>query len=353
MNAKHLPDAESTIRFDGRVAIVTGAGSGLGRDYAKALAARGAAVIVNDLGTDPRGNVVSGTGARSAAQRVVDEIEAAGGNAIVCHESCATRTGGAAIVEAALGAFGRVDVLIHNAGFLCNAPFEALTDEQIRSIMDVHLMAAFYVGQPAWRAMQAGKYGRIVLTSSAAAMFGSVWQANYGAAKAGLVGLMNGLGVEGVKYGIHVNGLLPCGASRLGQGSDEWPADFHDGMPKDFALVAPGIRNEFVVPMAIWLASERCKANRALYTATGGRFARVFVGEGNGWLSRHDSPPSPEDIERHLVEIDDTTRFDQPKSVWEEFESIISGYRATAKQRPEEARPVTIERKERDMEKRS
>jgi NAD(P)-dependent dehydrogenase (short-subunit alcohol dehydrogenase family) len=353
MNAKSVSGAESTIRFDGRVAIVTGAASGLGRDYATALAARGAAVVVNDLGTDPRGNVPLGAGARSPAQSVVDEIEAAGGKAIACHASCATRAGGAAIVETALGAFGRVDVLIHNAGFLRNAPFEELTDEQIRSIMDVHLMAAFYVGQPAWRAMQAARYGRIVLTSSAAAMFGSVWQANYGAAKAGLVGLMNSLGVEGGKYGIHVNGLLPCGASRLGQGSDEWPASFHDGMPKDFALVAPGIRNEFVVPMAIWLASERCKANRALYTATAGRFARVFIGEANGWLSRHDSPPSPEDIERHLVEIDDTTRFDQPKSVWEEFESIISGYRAAAKQLPDPAWPDANEKKERDMEKRS
>ncbi|MGF6660221.1 NAD(P)-dependent dehydrogenase (short-subunit alcohol dehydrogenase family) [Paraburkholderia atlantica] len=333
MNVQDVLDAESTIRFDGRVAIVTGAGSGLGRDYAKALAARGAAVVVNDLGTDPRGNVLSDMGARSAALGVVDEIETAGGKAIACHESCATRAGGTAIVDAALKAFGRVDVLIHNAGFLRNAPFEELSDEQIRSIMDVHLMAAFYVGQPAWRVMQAAKYGRIVLTSSASAMFGSVWQANYGAAKAGLVGLMNSIGAEGEKYGIHVNGLLPCGASRLGQGSDEWPADFHDGMPEDFALVAPGIRNEFVVPMAIWLASERCEANRALYTATGGRFARVFVGEADGWLSQHDNPPTPEDIERHLAEIDDTTRFDQPRSVWGEFESIISGYRAEAKRR--------------------
>ncbi|MEX3854947.1 SDR family NAD(P)-dependent oxidoreductase [Paraburkholderia sp. BR10923] len=335
MNAQDVLDADSTIRFDGRVAIVTGAGSGLGRDYAKALAARGAAVVVNDLGTDPRGNVLSDIGARSAALGVVEEIGTAGGKAIACHESCATRAGGTAIVDAALNAFGRVDVLIHNAGFLRNAPFEELTDEQIRSIMDVHLMAAFYVGQPAWRAMQAAKYGRIVLTSSASAMFGSVWQANYGAAKAGLVGLMNNIGAEGEKYGIQVNTLLPCGASRLGQGSDEWPADFHDGMPEDFALVAPGIRNEFVVPMAIWLASERCKANRALYTATGGRFARVFVGEADGWLSQHGRPPTPEDIERHLAEIDDTTHFDQPQSVWGEFESIISGYRAEAKRRLE------------------
>ncbi|MGF6479023.1 SDR family NAD(P)-dependent oxidoreductase [Paraburkholderia sp. JPY419] len=333
MNAQGVSDADSTIRFDGRVAIVTGAGSGLGRDYAKALAARGAAVVVNDLGTDPRGNVLSDIGARSSALGVVEEIETAGGKAIACHESCATRAGGTAIVDAALNAFGRVDVLIHNAGFLRNAPFEELTDEQIRSIMDVHLMAAFYVGQPAWRAMQAAKYGRIVLTSSASAMFGSVWQANYGAAKAGLVGLMNSIGAEGEKYGIQVNALLPCGASRLGQGSDEWPADFHDGMPEDFALVAAGIRNEFVVPMAIWLASERCKANRALYTATGGRFARVFVGEADGWLSQHGRPPTPEDIERHLAEIDDTTHFDQPQSVWGEFESIISAYRAEAKRR--------------------
>jgi NAD(P)-dependent dehydrogenase (short-subunit alcohol dehydrogenase family) len=330
MTIKDASAGEASIRFDGRVAIVTGAGSGLGRDYAKALAARGAAVVVNDLGTDPLGNVLADASARSPAQKVVEEIEALGGKAIACHESCATREGGAAIVVAALAAFGSVDILIHNAGFLRNAPFEALTDEQIRSIMDVHLMAAFYVGQPAYRAMKAAGYGRIVLTSSAAAMFGSVWQANYGAAKAGLVGLMNSVGSEGERHGILVNSLLPCGATRLGQGRSEWPADFHEGVPADFALLVPGIRNEFVVPMALWLASERCKNNRGLYTATGGRFARVFVGEAQGWLCPHDSPPSPEDIEQHLAQIDDTTHFDQPKSVWEEFESIINGYRKRA-----------------------
>jgi NAD(P)-dependent dehydrogenase (short-subunit alcohol dehydrogenase family) len=328
MSIKDASVVDCSIRFDGRVAIVTGAGSGLGRDYARALAARGAAVVVNDLGTDPVGNLIDDAPVRSPAKKVVDEIEAAGGKAIACHESCATREGGAAIVEAALAAFGRVDILIHNAGFLRNAPFESLTDEQIRSIMDVHLMAAFYVGQPAYRAMKAEGYGRIVLTSSAAAMFGSVWQANYGAAKAGLVGLMNSVGSEGEKHGIFVNGLLPCGATRLGQGKSEWPADFHESIPADFSRITPGIRNEFVVPMTVWLASERCKVNRALYTATGGRFARVFVGEANGWLCPHDSPPSPEDIEQHLAQIDDTTRFDQPKNVWDEFESIIKGYRA-------------------------
>lgn len=319
---------EGDIRFDGRVAIVTGAGSGLGRDYALNLAARGAAVVVNDLGTDPRGELLSGQDRESPAERVVREIAANGGKAVACHASCATRVGGDDIVQAALEAFGRVDILIHNAGFLRNAPFEAMTDEQIRSILDVHLMAGFYVGQPAYRLMKDQGYGRIVLTSSASAVFGSVWQSNYCAAKAGLVGLMNSVGLEGERHGVVVNSLLPCGATRLGQGKDEWPADFYAGAPEDMSLVAPAIRNEYVVPMVVWLASDRCRTTRGLYTATAGRFARVFVAEAEGWLSDYEHPPSPEEIETHLAEIEDRARFDTPTSVWEEFASIIKARRA-------------------------
>lgn len=319
---------EDAIRFDGRVAIVTGAGNGLGRDYALHLAARGASVVVNDLGVDTRGRPLSDSG-ESAAQAVVREIEAAGGTAVACHESCATRQGGAAIVATAEEAFGRVDILIHNAGFLRNAPFEEQTDEQIRAIMDVHLLAGFYVGQPAFRLMKQNGYGRILMTTSASAFFGMPWQANYAAAKFGLAGLVNSMALEGRRHGIQANGLLPAGSGRLGRATDhDWPQDELMAMPEGVEAIAPAMRNEFVTPMALWLVSERCRATHAFYSATAGRFAKVFIGATRGWLSDYDSPPQPEDVARHMSEIDDTGAFDMPESVFEEFLPIIAAQRA-------------------------
>lgn len=319
---------EETIRFDGRVAIVTGAGNGLGRDYALNLAARGAKVVVNDLGVDTRGAPLA-VGAESPAQAVVREIAANGGEAIACHESCATREGGAAIVEAALKSFGRVDILIHNAGFLRNAAFEALTDDQIGAIMGVHLMAGFYVGQPAFAAMKRQGYGRILLTSSASALFGTPWQANYAAAKMGLVGLVNVIALEGAKHGVTANGLLPAGSGRLGRSTDtDLPPDFMEQMPPEIGVIAPAMRNKFVTPMALWLVSEACKSSHSLYSATAGRFARVFIGATQGWMSDYDQPPSPEEIGRRIGEINDTSRFDIPGSMFAEFDPIVAARKA-------------------------
>jgi len=316
------------VRFDGRVAVVTGAGNGLGRDYALALAARGARVVVNDLGVDTRGQALQ-PGSQSSAEQVVREIIAAGGEAIACHESCATRSGGAAIVAAALETFGRIDILIHNAGFLRNAPFEALDDDQIASIMDVHLMAAFHLGQPAFRKMKEQGYGRILLTSSASGAFGTEWQANYAAAKMGLVGLVNVLALEGAKCGITVNGLLPAGSGRLGTSTDvDWPADFASQRPAGMELVRPAMRNAFVTPMVLWLVSEACATTRHLYSATAGRFARVFIAATQGWLCDQANPPSPEDIGRHMAQIDDVSRFGIPQSMFDEYRLIIAALTA-------------------------
>jgi len=312
------------LRFDDRVAIVTGAGNGLGRDYALALAARGARVVVNDLGTDTRGAVL-GTGAESSAQAVVREIESAGGEAIACHESCATRAGGTAIVDAAMQRFGRVDILIHNAGFLRNAAFETLSDEQIDSIMNVHLLAGFYLGQPAFAQMKRQNYGRILLTSSASALFGTPWQANYAAAKMGLVGLLNVIALEGEAHGITANGLLPAGSGRLGRpDASDWPPDFGARANPDLHLLFPAMQSSFVTPMALWLVSERCRQSHALYSATAGRFARVFIGTTQGWLSEFETPPTPEDIERHIAEIDARERYDVPESMFAEFDPIVA-----------------------------
>lgn len=205
-----------TISFDGRTVIVTGAGSGLGRWYALELGKRGAAVVVNDLGTSIRGDGQS----HSAADAVVDEIRAAGGKAAASYDSVATSAGGEAIIATALRAFGRVDAVINNAGTLRNASFESLTDEIIDAMIDVHLKGAFYVTRPAYRLMKAQRYGRIVFTASSVGVFGNETQTAYGAAKAGLIGLMQSLANEAVPHGVNVNVILPTGATRLAAAMD-------------------------------------------------------------------------------------------------------------------------------------
>ena len=201
------------VRFDGRVALVTGAGGGLGRDYSIELARRGARVVVNDLG-----GTATGTGeSRSAAQGVVDEITQAGGIAVASYESVASRAGGAAIVQTALDHFGRLDIVINNAGFLRNNRFEDMTDTEIDSVLDVHLKGAFYVSQPAYSAMKANSYGRFIFTASASALYGHAWQANYAAAKGGLMGLSHIVSLEGARHGILSNLLLPTAHTRMNE----------------------------------------------------------------------------------------------------------------------------------------
>lgn len=315
-----MSDTDQTIRFDDRVVIVTGAGNGLGRAYAKALASRGASVVVNDLGTDSLGNREG----VNPADQVVAEIVSEGGKAVASNHSCATRAGGTAIIETALDTFGRLDSLIHNAGFLRNGPFEDLTDDQIQGITDVHVGACFYLGQPAFKAMKDGHYGRMVFISSSAGMFGSRWQTNYGAAKAGVVGLMNNLAHEGAPHGIRVNSLMPSAFTRLGRGEKDFPPDFHQAAPAGWeGVFDPALSQDYVVPMAVWLASEACTATQHVYGATGGRFSRVFVGMTEGWQSDFTKRASPEDIARNIARIDDTSTFSTPMSMFDEFAEIV------------------------------
>lgn len=309
----------NSINFDGRVAVVTGAGGGLGRSYALELARRGAAVVVNDLGGSG-----SGTGSSSrAADSVVEEILAAGGRAVANYDSVSTRTGGTAIIESALDNFGRVDALINNAGFLRNRKFEDMSDTELDAVIDVHLKAAFYVSQPAYRYMKQQGYGRILFTSSASGAFGSPEQTNYGAAKAGLLGLMNCLAWEGKQHGVLANALLPTAGTRLMQEmSAEWYAQM---MPQDvrFDVIAPTGDPSYVTPLAVYLVSERCQATRAIYSATGGRFARAFIGVSEGWLGPVEHPASVEDIDANLAQIDDLSAVDYPESVTAEGLPII------------------------------
>ncbi len=289
----------SDMRFDGRVAIITGAGGGLGRSHALELARRGAQVLVNDLG-----GALDGSGSSlSAADRVVDEITTLGGIAAANHDSVATPEGGQAIVKAAIDAFGRVDILVNNAGILRDKAFHKMDDAMIQSVIDVHLKGALYVSQPAYRLMREQGYGRIVNTSSASGLFGNFGQANYGAAKAGLAGLTRVLALEGASHGIKVNAIAPIAATRMTEDILGALAD----------KVSPGS----VSPLVAYLAHEECAVTGHVYSVAGGRIARIFVAETHGVVLGKNTP---EEIRSKLSLIDvvDGERYHLPSSLEEE-----------------------------------
>jgi NAD(P)-dependent dehydrogenase (short-subunit alcohol dehydrogenase family) len=319
---------DMTIRFEGRVAVVTGGGNGLGRDYCLRLAERGARVVVNDLGGSGSGRGTS----HSAADRVVDEIRTAGGQAVPSYDSVATREGGTAIVNAAMQAWGRVDIVINNAGFLRNARFEDLGDEQIDAMLTVHLKGAFHVTQPAYRVMKDQRYGRLLFTSSASGLFGSPWQANYGAAKAGLVGLMNTVALEGERHGIVANALLPTAHTRLAAEMDDgWRevTSVAESLGRiDFDAIASGLAVEHNTPMALYLVSERCTSTQGCYSSLAGRYAQVFIGSTDGWSNGLAALASPEDVEAHWRHITDRARYHLPRSVYEEFIPAVARVKA-------------------------
>ncbi|MDQ2649404.1 MAG: SDR family NAD(P)-dependent oxidoreductase [Actinomycetota bacterium] len=273
------------ITFDNRVAIVTGGGGGLGRAYCAELARRGAKVVVNDLGggTDGTG---SGT---SAADAVVEGIKAAGGEAIANYDSVATPEGGQAITQAALDAFGTVDIVINNAGTLRDKSFASLDMEDLRAIVEVHLYGAFHVTQPAFRVMKEKGYGRILNTASGAGVWGNFGQSNYGAAKMGLVGLTNVLAVEGAKYNIKANVIAPIAKSRL---TEDLLGPMADALAPDL-----------VMPLSLFLVSEACELTHEIFSLGGGRYARAFIGLTPGWTAEKGAKPSIEDIRDHLGDI--------------------------------------------------
>lgn len=316
------------IRFDGRVAIITGAGNGLGRDYALELARRGAKVVVNDLGGSGAGEGAS----HSAADRVVEEIRDLGGEAVASHDSVSTRAGGEAIVQSALDAFGKVDICINNAGFLRNGRFEDLTDTQIDSIIDVHLKGAFYVSQPAYKAMRRNGYGRFLFTGSASAMFGHAWQANYAAAKGGLMGLSHIVAIEGSAYGITSNLLMPTAQSRLAQEMDEGfmeiPAFAASVQGADYAASAERVEVPFNTPLVVYLVSEQCTSTHGIYSANSGRYAKVRICAADGWVAPIGStPPRAEDIAARFDQICDGAVCHEPLTVYDEFTAVAKAAR--------------------------
>jgi NAD(P)-dependent dehydrogenase (short-subunit alcohol dehydrogenase family) len=262
----------SELGFDGKVAIITGAGGGLGKQHALLLASRGALVVVNDLG-----GAVDGTGADvGAAQLVVDGIKAAGGEAVADVNSVATPEGGAAVVQTAIDAFGRVDIVINNAGILRDKSFSNMTSELLDPVLDVHLRGAFHVTQPAWQFMREQSYGRIVSTSSSSGIFGNFGQSNYGAAKMGLVGFTRVLALEGAKYGITANAIAPLALTRM---TEPLLGPFG-------AKVAP----ERVSPLVAYLAHESCEATGRVFSVGGGRIAEVFIAETKGFYAADLTP---------------------------------------------------------------
>lgn len=276
----------SDVRFDDRVAIVTGAGGGLGRSHAMLLASRGAKVVVNDLGGS-----LDGAGAdASAAQKVVDEIKAAGGEAVANTDGVDTAEGGQKIVQTAMDTWGRIDVVINNAGILRDVSFHKMSVADWDAVMNVHLGGTFYVSHAAWPHLRGAGYGRIVNTTSAAGLYGNFGQANYAAAKLGIVGLTKTLAQEGFKKGIKANVIAPVAKSRM----TETILDEATLSKLEPALVSPLVAH---------LCSEGCEDTGQTYAVGGGYISRVAVVEAAGALLKGDV--TPEQVAANWGEIRD------------------------------------------------
>ncbi|MGH9156398.1 MAG: SDR family NAD(P)-dependent oxidoreductase [Acidimicrobiales bacterium] len=286
------------LRFDGRVALVTGAGGGLGRAHALLLAQRGAQVVVND--TDGAG-----------AGAVVAEIDAAGGSAVGDTSSVATAGGGAAIVGRALDSFGRIDIVVNNAGILMDRAFHHLTPDLLEPVLDVHLRGAFHVTGPAWAHMRRQGYGRVVVTTSNSGLLGNFGQANYGAAKAGLVGLAKVLAVEGARHDIKVNAVAPLARTAMTE-----------------ALLGPlgeKLDPALVSPLVAWLCHHQCPVSGEVFSAAGGRVARFFVGLTPG----HYAPAlSPEVLRDHWDEVMAEDGYRVPSGPADELANLLARFDA-------------------------
>lgn len=305
-----------TIRFDNRVAIVTGAGNGLGRSHALGLASRGAKVVVNDFG-----GARDGTGGSSAAaDKVVDEIKAAGGEAIAAACSVTDEAGVKAMVDAAMAKWGRIDILINNAGILRDKTFTKMDMGDFRTVLDVHLMGTAICTKAVWDIMRAQNYGRLVFTSSSSGIYGNFGQANYGAAKMAMVGFMNVLHQEGQKNNIRVNTLAPTAATRMTE----------ELIPPDaLALMKP----ELITPGVLYLVSEN-GPSRAILCAGAGGFARTLIYETPGV---HLEDPTPEAVEAHFAQISDAKGEEILTGAFQQTNKFVAGAAA--------AKGISLERK--------
>lgn len=311
--------------FEGRVAVVTGGGNGIGRAHALALGRHGAQVVVNDLGGDPTGEGASA----KAADAVVAEICAAGGEAVANYDSVADPASGAKIIQCAMDHFGRVDAVIPSAGIVRNNRFEDMTADELRRVLDVHLVGSFHVAQPAFRQMRKQGYGRFVFTGSGTGMFGHGWMANYAMAKAGVVGLSHVIAIEGAPHGILSNVLMPNASSRvgsaMGDGFLELPAFAASIGRVDFAAGRALADPAFSSALALYLASDRCTRSRGLFSFARGRYGEVFTAVAKGWRTNGSVMVEPQDIAAHWDEICARTAFDEPADVYDEYALVEQG----------------------------
>ena len=294
--------------FKGRVALVTGAGGGLGREHALALAARGAKVMVNDFG-----RLAPGSGEVSAAEAVAREIRAAGGAALSCHASVTDEPAMRAMVADVMAQWGRVDILVNNAGILRDQSFGKMSLADFRLVVEVHLMGAVICTQAVWDIMRSQKYGRVILTTSSSGLFGNFGQSNYGAAKMALVGLMQTLSIEGAKHDIRVNCLAPTAATQMTEGL--WPEQ-----------VLKAFRPEFVTPAVLVLASEDAP-NRTILCAGAGSFEAAHVTMTSGVWVGHGADAAKE-LRGRMAEVVDRSGSVVPKSA--EAQGLNEGTKALA-----------------------
>lgn len=297
----------SQVSFEGRVAIVTGAGNGLGREHALLLAARGAHVVVNDLG----GQVDGSGGSSGPAEQVAAEIRSAGGSAVADTSSVATAEGGKHIVDSALEAFGRVDIVINNAGILRDATFGKLDPATWDQVIAVHLRGAMCVTSAAWNHMREQSYGRVVNTSSNAGIFGNFGQANYGAAKAGIVGLTRVLAQEGKKYNILANVVAPIARTRMTE--------------QLLGRLAAKLDPALVSPVVGYLASDACRESGEIYSVGGGRVSRLFIAATEGIF---DPELTVETIAQRIAEIRNEDGYTVPMSTVEETALFVAAIKA-------------------------
>ena len=295
------------IGFDGKVAIITGAGGGLGLEHAKLLASRGAQVVINDLG----GSVAGDGGDASAAETAAKAIEDLGGEAVANHDSVATPEGGEAIVNTAIEAFGRVDIVINNAGILRDKAFHNMTPDLVDPVIDVHLRGAFNVTRPAWVKMREQNYGRVVNTASTAGIIGNFGQANYGAAKMGLVGLTRVLAQEGARNNIKANAIAPIARTRMTE-----------------ELLGPmgeQLNPEQISPVVAWLAHEDVPVSGEIYSCGGGMVARFFIGLTTGIF---DPGLTLEEVRDRFDEIRAEDGYMVPEGTADELRKLLAYFKA-------------------------
>jgi len=310
------------MRFDEQVAVITGAGGGLGKQYALLLASRGARVVVNDTGGS-----VTGTGSNTdAAHAAAEEIRRQGGEAAADTNSVTSPEGGQAIIDTALRSWGRVDIVINNAGIVCDAPFEDVTADRLAPLLDVHLKGAFYVTRPAWKVMREQRYGRILNTCSAAGILGAERMSNYGAAKTGLIGLTRVLAAEGADHNIKINAIAPIAYTRMLAHSIDGAGQPGDASAQEVLddLVAQYLQKldpALVAPVAAFLTHQDCSVSGEIYTVGAGHVARFFIGRTKGFYR---PGLSIEDVRDHLREIRDEAGYTVPGGPADEMSELFA-----------------------------